>query len=123
LPATISGLPIEQRIQVVEAAWEAFSSPTSMAALEILISTQAGRQEAINRHLADVMRQLTELGRHLGKGLDPQHATEIGNLIWATLRGIVVAQLVSSAPLDTSRDRHALVDVLIACITFHSNGR
>ncbi|WP_374024567.1 TetR/AcrR family transcriptional regulator [Mycobacterium sp. HNNTM2301] len=124
LPAVISSLPIEQRTQVVvDAAWEAFSSPTSMAALEILISTRSGRQQAVNKHLTDVMRQLTELGRHLGEGLDPQHATEIGNLIWATLRGIVVAQLVSSMPLDTARDRQALVDVLTAYISFHGNAR
>ncbi|KAA0108159.1 TetR/AcrR family transcriptional regulator [Mycolicibacterium sp. P1-5] len=119
--ATLSRLPIEQRVQVVvEAAWEAFSSPTSMAALEILIATRAGREEAANRYLAEVMCQLTELGRHLGQGLDPQHAAEIGNLIWATLRGIVVAQLVSPAPLDSSGDLHTLVDVLTAYITFHS---
>jgi AcrR family transcriptional regulator len=124
VPAAISGLPVEQRVQVVvDAAWDAFSSPTSMAALEILISTRAEREEAVNRHLADVMRQLTELGRHLGTGLDPQHATEIGNLIWATLRGIVVAQLVSRATLDSSGERHTLVNVLTAYITFHSNAR
>lgn len=121
LPGAISGMPIEQRTQVVvETAWAAFSSPTSMAALEILICTRTGRDEAVDRHLSDVMRQLTELGRHLAEGLDPQHATEIGNLIWATLRGIVVAQLVSSAPLETSRDRQALIDVLTAYVTLHS---
>ncbi|OBG27511.1 TetR/AcrR family transcriptional regulator [Mycobacterium sp. 852002-51057_SCH5723018] len=124
LPATIDGLPIEQRTQaVIDAAWQAFSSRTSMAALEILISTRAGRAEAVNRYLAEVMNRLTELGQHLGEGLDPQHATEIGNLIWATLRGIVVAQLVSSAPLDTSRDRQALVEVLTAYIKLHRNGK
>ncbi len=58
------------------------------------------------------MREFTELGRHLGEDLDAPQATEIGNLIWATLRGIVLAQMVSPQPLDTSRDRRTLVDVL-----------
>lgn len=124
LPARIAGLPIEQRTKaVIDAAWQAFSSPTSMAALEILISTRAERAEAVNKYLAEVMDRLTALGRQLGEGLDPEHATEIGNLIWATLRGIVVAQLVSTAPLDTSRDRQALVEVLTAYIELRSNGR
>jgi len=121
IPATTSDLPIEQRTQVVvDAAWSAFSSPTSMAAIEILIATRSGRDDAVNKRLADTMRQLTELGRHLGEGLDPKHAMEIGNHIWACLRGIVVAQIISSQPLDTSRDRRALVDVLTAYVRTHS---
>ncbi|CAM3278484.1 TetR/AcrR family transcriptional regulator [Mycobacterium frederiksbergense] len=106
-------LPTERRTEVVvDALWQAFSSPTSMAALEILISTRAARDSAVNAQLSDTMRQFTELGRHLGEDLDAPQATEIGNLIWATLRGIVLAQMVSPQPLDTSRDRRTLVDVL-----------
>jgi AcrR family transcriptional regulator len=122
LPEAIAEMPIEQRTQVVvDAAWSAFSSPTSMAAIEILISTRSGRDDAVNSRLGEAMRQLTDLGRHLGEGLDPHHASEIGNLIWAALRGIVVAQLISSKPLDTSRDRRALVDVLTAYVQVHSS--
>ncbi|KHO22223.1 TetR/AcrR family transcriptional regulator [Mycolicibacterium setense] len=106
-------LPPDRRTKVVvDALWQAFSSPTSMAALEILISTRAARDSAVNAQLSDTMRQFTELGRHLGEDLDAPQATEIGNLIWATLRGIALAQMVSPTPLDTSRDRKALVDVL-----------
>ncbi|WP_293038799.1 TetR/AcrR family transcriptional regulator [Mycobacterium sp.] len=121
VPAAIADLSIEQRTQVVvDAAWAAFSSPTSMAAIEILISTRSGRGDAVNERLAKAMHELTELGRHLGAGLDPRHASEIGNLIWAALRGIVVAQLISPTPLDTSRERRALVDVLTAYAQVHS---
>lgn len=106
-------LPPERRTEVVvDALWQAFSSPTSMAALEILICTRAARDSAVNAQLFDTMRQFTELGRHLGEDLEAPHATEIGNLIWATLRGIVLAQMVSPQRLDTSRDRRTLVDVL-----------
>ncbi|CAN7181493.1 TetR/AcrR family transcriptional regulator [Mycolicibacterium frederiksbergense] len=108
-----ANLSTEHRTEVVvDALWQAFSSPTSMAALEILISTRAARDSAVNAQLSDTMRQFTELGRHLGEDLDAPQATEIGNLIWATLRGIVLAQMVSPQPLDTSRDRRTLVDVL-----------
>jgi AcrR family transcriptional regulator len=113
LPGQTAGLPANRRTQVVvDAVWQAFSSPTSMAALEILISTRAVRDSAANAALSETMQRFTELGRHLGENLDAPHATEIGNLIWATLRGIVVAQMVSPEPLDTTRDRVALVDVL-----------
>ena len=71
LSGELTDMPIAQRTQtVVDAAWSAFSSPTSMAAIEILISTRAGRDDAVNKRLGDAMRQLTELGRRLGQGLD-----------------------------------------------------
>jgi AcrR family transcriptional regulator len=108
-----AGLTAERRTEVVvDAVWQAFSSPTSMAALEILISTRAVRDSVANAALSETMQRFTELGRHLGEDLDAPHAIEIGNLIWATLRGIVVAQMVSAEPLDTTRDRRTLVDVL-----------
>lgn len=117
-------LPADRRTEVVvEALWRAFSSPTSMAALEILVATRAARDSSVNAQLSQTMRQFTELGRHLGEDLDAPQATEIGNLIWAALRGIVLAQLVSAQPLDTSRDRKALVDVLNTYIRAHAQVR
>ena len=59
---------------VVDTIWDAFSSPTSMAALEILISTRGLRDAVANTHLADLMTTLTSLGRHLGEGLSAPHA-------------------------------------------------
>ena len=40
---------------VIDTVWDAFSSPTSMAALEILISTRGLRDAVANTHLADLM--------------------------------------------------------------------
>jgi AcrR family transcriptional regulator len=117
LPGQAAAVPAERRTEVVvDSVWQAFSSPTSMAALEILIATRAVRDSAANAALSETMQRFTELGRHLGEDLDAPHAVEIGNLIWATLRGIVVAQMVSTEPLDTTRDRRALVEVLNAYI-------
>lgn len=106
---------------VIDAVWNAFSSPTSMAALEILIATRGLRGGVANTHLADLMTSLTSLGRHLGKGLSAPHAGRIGNLIWATLRGLVVAQMVWPEPVDSSRDREALAEVITAYV--ESRGR
>jgi AcrR family transcriptional regulator len=123
IPARTEGLTAARRTEVVvDAVWQAFSSPTSMAALEILIATRGIRDDAVNARLSEVMTRLTDLGRHLGEDLDVPRATEIGNLIWATLRGMVVAQLVSPVPLDTSRDRAALVDVLTTYVEAHAAG-
>lgn len=66
---------------VVQAVWQAFSSATSRAALEILISTRGVRGSAVNTHLAELMAKLTDLGRQLG---------------------IVVAQMTWPEPVDQS---------------------
>jgi AcrR family transcriptional regulator len=118
LPATIAALAPRARTEaVVDAAWTAFSSPTSMAAFEILVSTRAVRDAVADTHLVEVGNSLTALGRQLGAGLDTSHASEIGNLIWATLRGLAVAELISPTPLDSSSDRRVLVEVISAYIT------
>jgi AcrR family transcriptional regulator len=101
---------------VVTAAWEAFSSPTSMAALEILIATRGIRDTGATQHLTELATTFARLGKHIGEGLAARHAAAIGNLIWATLRGLVVAQLVVPEPLDTRRERRALVDMITAYV-------
>jgi AcrR family transcriptional regulator len=119
---TLRGLPVgaenarDRTAFIVTAAWEAFSSPTSMAALEILIATRAMRDEGAGQHLAQLGRAFGKLGKHIGEGLDARHAAAIGNLIWATLRGLIVAQLVVPEPLDTRRERSALVDMITSYV-------
>jgi AcrR family transcriptional regulator len=97
---------------IVDAAWEAFSSPTSMAALEILIATRAMRDTGASEHLAALGSAFAKLGKQIGEGLDARHASAIGNLIWATLRGIVVAALVVPQPTDSRRERRTLVEMI-----------
>jgi len=101
---------------IVTAAWEAFSSPTSMAALEILIATRAMRDTNASGHLGELGRAFVTLGRNIGEGLNARHAAAIGNMIWATLRGLVIAQLVIPEPLDTRRERRVLVDMITAYV-------
>jgi AcrR family transcriptional regulator len=97
---------------IINAAWEAFSSPTSMASLEILIATRAMRDSGATQHLAQLGSTFGKLGKHIGEGLDARHAAAIGNLIWATLRGLVVAALVVPERLDTRRERRALIEMI-----------
>jgi AcrR family transcriptional regulator len=101
---------------IVDAAWEAFSSPTSMAALEILIATRAMRDPGASEHLAALGTAMAKLGQQIGEGLAARHAAAIGNLIWATLRGLVVNALVIPEPLDTRRERRALVEMITSYV-------
>src|SRR5947209_2062801 len=52
---------------IVNAAWEAFSSPTSMAAMEILIATRAMRDSGASEHLAAIGATMAKLGKHIGE--------------------------------------------------------
>jgi hypothetical protein len=87
-----------------------------MAALEILIATRAMRDSVASQHLGELGRAFAKLGQHIGEGLEARHAAAIGNMIWATLRGLVVAQLVVAEPLDTRCERRALVEMITAYV-------
>lgn len=104
---------------VVHAAWEAFSSPTSRASLEILIGTRAMRDKRATRHLVELHRAITDLSADIAEGLDSPHAAAIGDLIWATMRGLVITQLVMAGPLRNSRELTALVDVICSYLDRH----
>jgi len=115
LPAQAAQIPSQDRPAfVVDAVWRAFSSPTSMAALEILIATRSARTAKANAHLAAMTARMTEIGEHLGAGVAPAQAIRLGNLIWATIRGLVAVQLTWPKPLDSTRDREMLAEVITA---------
>ena len=78
----------------------------------MLFRSRGRRGSAANDHLAELMAKLTDLGRQLGEGLSAPDAAHVGNLIWNTLRGIVVAQMTWPEPVDQSRDLQTLVDVV-----------
>jgi TetR/AcrR family transcriptional regulator, regulator of cefoperazone and chloramphenicol sensitivity len=104
----------KQVTALVDAAWAAFSTPTSRASLEILVATRARRDQATNVHLVAMAGQLTRLGRDLiGDRRHVGDATAIGDLLWATLRGLVLTQMVVNEPVDSKRERAALVDLLV----------
>ena len=59
---------------MVNAVADAFLSPISVAALEILIATRAGRDDVDQRHLLELFSTLTRLGRYVADGLEPARA-------------------------------------------------
>ena len=106
------GATREQLGVLVDAAWSAFSSPTSRASLEILIATRPARDQALEAPLEGMAREL----RRLGRGLGGRGRPELGALVWAVLRGLVLEQMVVTDPVDTARQRSVLVEVLSAYV-------
>lgn len=107
--------PLRSRVAaVVEAAWPAFSNPTSLAAQEILVATRVTRDKRLNRHLAEVNRGLSALGAKLVPDRDD---SAVADVIWACLRGLTVPQMVSAVPYDSARQRQTLVDMLTLYLT------
>jgi AcrR family transcriptional regulator len=102
--------------RVVNAVADAFLSPTSVAALEILIATRRGRADVDQRHLVELLSTLTHLGRYVADGLESHHADAIGNLIWTTLMGAMVANMAVEGRVDVSRELRTLTDVITAYI-------
>jgi AcrR family transcriptional regulator len=101
---------------VVNAVADAFLSPTSIAALEILIATRSGRADVDQKHLLELFSTLTRLGRYVADGLERERADAVGNLIWTTLMGAMVATMAVPGPVDVSRELRALTDVIAAYI-------
>lgn len=113
LPPTSAKMTAKQRIAAaVDNAWTALSSPSSLAALEILVATRSLHDPMATSRLSELYAAFGALGHRLSDQVAAKHGMEIGTLMWATLRGLVVAQLATAEPLDTSRDRHALVETI-----------
>ena len=45
---------------------------------------------------------------------DSPDGAVVGEVLWATLRGLVLAQMLTRRPLDTSAERAVLVDLIAA---------
>jgi AcrR family transcriptional regulator len=108
--ADVRDLPARERIEVVvDTAWSCYSSPTSMAAFEILRATRGSPDESSRRHLLEMNSAIGQLGRLITE--DPSK-DGVAEVIWATLRGVVLAQMITGAAVDWSRERRALIDMV-----------
>ncbi len=108
--ADVGGLPLRERIGVVvDTAWGCYSSPTSMAAFEILRATRGGPGEASRRHLLEMNAAIAGLGRLI---TDDPADDGVAEVIWAALRGVVLAQMIIGTPIDWQRERRALIDMV-----------
>ena len=108
--ADVSELPLRERIEVViDTAWSCYSSPTSMAAFEILRAARGGPGESSRRRLLEMNSAIGQLGRLITE--DPSKAG-VAEVIWATLRGVVLAQMITGTAIDWSRERRALIEMV-----------
>lgn len=108
--ADVSELPLADRIEVVvDTAWSCYSSPTSMAAFEILRATRGGPGSSSRRRLAEMNDAISQLGRLITD--DPSN-DGVADVIWATLRGVVLAQMIVGTTIDWNRERRALIDMV-----------
>lgn len=107
--ADVSELPLRERIEVVvDTAWSCYSSPTSMAAFEILRATRGGAGASSRRHLLEMNAAIGQLGRLISD--DPANAG-VAEVIWAALRGVVLAQMITGTAIDWSLERRALIEM------------
>lgn len=105
--AEVAELPRRERIEVVvDVAWSCYSSPTSMAAFEIL---RANRGGSSRRHLLEMNAAIGQLGRLI---TDEPANDGVAEVIWATLRGVVLAQMIVGTPIDWRRERRALIEMV-----------
>ncbi|BCQ10927.1 TetR family transcriptional regulator [Mycobacterium heckeshornense] len=110
LSADVSELPLRRRIEVVvDTAWACYSSPTSMAAFEILRATRGGLGQSSRHHLREMNSAINRLGMLISD--DPAN-DGVAEVIWATLRGMVLAQMLTGMPIDWRRERRALIDMV-----------
>jgi TetR/AcrR family transcriptional regulator, regulator of cefoperazone and chloramphenicol sensitivity len=119
--ANVSELPLRERIEVVvDTAWSCYSSPTSMAAFEILRANRGGPGGSSRQHLLEMNSAITELGRLITD--DPAN-DGVADVIWATLRGVVLAQMIVGTSVDWHRERRALIDMVTHYLTAGSSRR
>jgi TetR/AcrR family transcriptional regulator, regulator of cefoperazone and chloramphenicol sensitivity len=108
--ADVSELDLRGRIEVVvDTAWSCYSSPTSLAAFEILRATRGGPGESSRGHLLEMNAAISQLGRLITD--DPANAG-VADVIWAALRGVVLAQMIMGTPIDWRQERRALIDMV-----------
>lgn len=93
--------------RVLDAAWEAFAHPLSVASFEILIATRGLRSSGAE--LGDQWQRLEQVGAGLFATPDSAH---LARLVWATLRGLVMVQMLVPEPLGRPRELADLADLI-----------
>jgi len=110
--ADVAGLDLPARLSaVIDIAWECHASPTSMAAFEILAATRGRLGDGSRQHLVEMNVAIGALGALISD--DPADAAVV-EVIWAALRGMVLARQIIGSPLDWPRERAALAEMAAA---------
>jgi TetR/AcrR family transcriptional regulator, regulator of cefoperazone and chloramphenicol sensitivity len=108
----VSGItdPDARMAELAAAAWEAFLNPASMTAMEILIATRSLRATLDVEQLTDLQPGLNRIAELIGDS--SPHSTAIADLLWAAPVGLMVGQMVTSQPLPTEPQRHAMAQLM-----------
>ncbi|MBE7159776.1 MAG: hypothetical protein INR72_00920 [Williamsia herbipolensis] len=77
-----------------------------------VITTRGDRGAEFEKHLRQINRNLTRLGR---RALPEFDAVTLA-VVWSTLRGMAVIQMMSYSPRDAATQRGVLVDMLVAAL-------
>lgn len=113
LPPATKDTTTRERVEAaVTAAWQAMSSTTARAATEILIGTRATRGASTTEHIRRLGKTFNSLIAAIDRDLGPTQNAAIGELLLTTLRGMIATQLVTHRPVDTTRERRLLVDIV-----------
>lgn len=105
--ADVADLALRERIEVVvDTAFRCYSSPTSLAAFEILRATRGTHGESAKRHLMEINTAINQLGRLISD--DPG----VAEVIWSSLRGMVLVEMIVDSHLEWQRERALLVDMV-----------
>lgn len=99
---------------IVDVGWAAFSTPLGQASIEILVNTRASRSHDPDhaRHLVDMARGLHELLDDAFPAIGSRSSSTLRNVVWATLRGFVLARMMSPTEFRFEREREVLVDLV-----------
>jgi AcrR family transcriptional regulator len=105
--AEVGDLGLRERIElVVDTAFRCYSSPTSLAAFEILRATRGTHGHSARRHLLEINEAINQLGRLISD--DPG----VAEVIWSALRGMVLVEMIVNTHLEWERERRLLVDMV-----------
>lgn len=95
---------------LVAAAWEAFHSPASMSAMEILIATRSLRDTLAVEQLIELQPGLARIAELIGGSSTDSAA--IADLLWAAPIGLMVGQMVTNQPIPTQPQQHAMAQLI-----------
>ena len=105
--AEVGDRPLRERIEiVVDTAFRCYSSPTSLAAFEILRATRGTHGQSARQHLLEINEAISQLGRLISD--DPG----VAEVIWSALRGMVLVEMIVNTHLEWERERRLLVDMV-----------
>jgi len=118
--AQVADLPLRERIEtVVDIAWECYSSPTSMAAFEILRATRGSLGDSSRRHLLEMNDAINALGLLISD--DPANR-DVAEVIWASLRGMVLVEMIMGEGISWQQERATLVTMATQYLQTDSGG-